>query len=146
MLLSDNQSATSNSMSTPTPPPSSGAVAGAGEFDYTDKSNLATTGKVACLLCQRQFGSEQVLAKHTAQSDLHKARIFSSFTQSLNSHVSWVQGHMEALLTLLLSFAQSPPMHLCDMHLMESASHHYTIFPSLIPPTTVSPRSDFALA
>ncbi|OXG70952.1 hypothetical protein C349_07117 [Cryptococcus neoformans var. grubii Br795] len=42
------------------------------EFDYTDVSTFATTGKVACLLCQRQFKSEDILRKHVAQSDLHK--------------------------------------------------------------------------
>jgi RNA-binding protein 5/10 len=44
------------------------------EFDYGDTHNFATTGKVACLLCQRQFKSEEMLRKHSAQSELHKAR------------------------------------------------------------------------
>ncbi|WWC59936.1 uncharacterized protein I303_102499 [Kwoniella dejecticola CBS 10117] len=47
-------------------------------FDYTDTSNLATTGKVACLLCQRQFKTEEVLKKHVAQSDLHKTNLADS--------------------------------------------------------------------
>lgn len=46
-----------------------------GDFDYTDTTNFASSGKVACLLCQRQFKSEEMLRKHNAQSDLHKARI-----------------------------------------------------------------------
>ncbi|WVR04075.1 hypothetical protein IAU60_001074 [Kwoniella sp. DSM 27419] len=47
----------------------------AGDFDYTDVSTLAVTGKVACLLCQRQFKTEEVLKKHVAQSDLHKSNL-----------------------------------------------------------------------
>ncbi|RXK38839.1 hypothetical protein M231_03895 [Tremella mesenterica] len=43
-------------------------------FDYSDLTTLATTGKVACLLCERRFGSEEMLRKHEAKSDLHKAR------------------------------------------------------------------------
>ncbi|WVQ73895.1 hypothetical protein IAR50_003476 [Cryptococcus sp. DSM 104548] len=58
------------------PAPESSGSAPEG-FDYTDTSTLASTGKVACLLCQRQFKSEDILRKHVAQSDLHKARIFS---------------------------------------------------------------------
>ncbi|KLT41040.1 hypothetical protein CC85DRAFT_329392 [Cutaneotrichosporon oleaginosum] len=44
------------------------------DFDYGDTYNFAATGKVACLLCQRQFKSEEMLRKHNAQSELHKAR------------------------------------------------------------------------
>lgn len=36
------------------------------DFDYSD------TNKMACLLCQRQFKTIEVLRKHTTQSDLHK--------------------------------------------------------------------------
>jgi RNA-binding protein 5/10 len=46
------------------------------DYDFTDVSTLAATGKVACLLCQRQFKSEELLKKHVAMSDLHKARYF----------------------------------------------------------------------
>ena len=35
------------------------------EFDYTDLN------KMACLLCQRQFKTVEVLMKHCSQSDLH---------------------------------------------------------------------------
>nr|XP_019049931.1 hypothetical protein I302_00351 [Kwoniella bestiolae CBS 10118]OCF28861.1 hypothetical protein I302_00351 [Kwoniella bestiolae CBS 10118] len=59
--------------SAPGPSRSPQAAAPADDFDYTDVSTLATTGKVACLLCQRQFKTEEVLKKHVAQSDLHKA-------------------------------------------------------------------------
>ncbi|WRT65424.1 uncharacterized protein IL334_002367 [Kwoniella shivajii] len=45
------------------------------DFDYTDVSTLAATGKVACLLCQRQFKTEEILKKHTNQSDLHKTNL-----------------------------------------------------------------------
>ncbi|KAK8861328.1 hypothetical protein IAR55_002147 [Kwoniella newhampshirensis] len=44
-------------------------------FEYTDLSTLASTGKVACLLCQRQFKTEEILRKHTVQSDLHKTNL-----------------------------------------------------------------------
>ncbi|TXT11024.1 hypothetical protein VHUM_01775 [Vanrija humicola] len=50
------------------------ASADEAEFDYTDTSSFATSGKVACLLCQRQFKIEDTLRKHVALSDLHKAR------------------------------------------------------------------------
>ncbi|OCF30828.1 hypothetical protein I316_07551 [Kwoniella heveanensis BCC8398] len=45
------------------------------DFDYTDVSTLASTGKVACLLCQRQFKTDEILRKHVAQSDLHKTNL-----------------------------------------------------------------------
>ncbi|BEI87992.1 uncharacterized protein CcaverHIS019_0107100 [Cutaneotrichosporon cavernicola] len=45
------------------------------EFDFGDTQNFATTGKVACLLCQRQFKSEEMLRKHNAQSELHKTNL-----------------------------------------------------------------------
>lgn len=50
------------------------------EFDYTDVSTFETTGKVACLLCQRQFKSEDILRKHVAQSDLHKNNLQDAAT------------------------------------------------------------------
>ncbi|RSH94379.1 hypothetical protein EHS25_004182 [Saitozyma podzolica] len=65
------------------PPPAPPA-----DFDYADVSTLATTGKVACLLCQRQFKTEEMLRKHTAQSDLHKARIKPGFTDILEFRAS----------------------------------------------------------
>ncbi|GMK54548.1 hypothetical protein CspeluHIS016_0111340 [Cutaneotrichosporon spelunceum] len=45
------------------------------EFDFADTHNFATTGKVTCLLCQRQFKSEEMLRKHNAQSELHKTNL-----------------------------------------------------------------------
>lgn len=54
-------------------------------FDFSDTTNFATTGKVACLLCQRQFKSEDQLKKHTDISELHKARLFL-FDHYLESH------------------------------------------------------------
>ncbi|WWD08598.1 hypothetical protein V865_006711 [Kwoniella europaea PYCC6329] len=61
--------------SAPGPSRSPQAATSSDDFDYTDVSTLATTGKVACLLCQRQFKSEDVLKKHVAQSDLHKTNL-----------------------------------------------------------------------
>ncbi|WVQ94318.1 hypothetical protein IAU59_001397 [Kwoniella sp. CBS 9459] len=55
--------------------PSKSPVSTSDDFDYTDVSTLASTGKVACLLCQRQFKTEEILRKHVAQSDLHKTNL-----------------------------------------------------------------------
>jgi len=46
------------------PPPSAETVAD--EFEYSDVK------KTACLLCQRQLKSLDLLRKHNAASDLHK--------------------------------------------------------------------------
>ncbi|KAL1410167.1 hypothetical protein Q8F55_004172 [Vanrija albida] len=54
---------------------SDAAPADEAEFDYTDTSSFATSGKVACLLCQRQFKIEDTLRKHVALSDLHKTNL-----------------------------------------------------------------------
>ena len=62
---------------------------------------MATTGKVACLLCQRHFKTEEVLQKHIVQSDLHKARLFLWKHLEL-AKLSWVQGTAELLLTSVL--------------------------------------------
>ncbi|WVQ83535.1 hypothetical protein IAT38_005676 [Cryptococcus sp. DSM 104549] len=74
------------------------------EFDYTDTSNFAATGKVACLLCQRQFKTEDILRKHVAQSDLHKARLrfhlFYLFPQSGLPNRPWVQGTLNGVADL----------------------------------------------
>lgn len=43
------------------------------KFDYTDTTQFKVTLRVSCLLCQRQFKTEEVLRKHCAMSDLHKA-------------------------------------------------------------------------
>lgn len=43
------------------------------KFDYTDTSQFKVTLRVSCLLCQRQFKTEEVLRKHCSMSDLHKA-------------------------------------------------------------------------
>lgn len=45
------------------------------EFDFSD------VGRIACLLCQRQFKSAEMMRRHEKESDLHKARIliFLSF-------------------------------------------------------------------
>ena len=37
-----------------------------------DESKLVDWGKLACLLCKRQFQSKEILTKHTQFSDLHK--------------------------------------------------------------------------
>lgn len=42
-------------------------------FDYTDTTQFKVTLRVSCLLCQRQFKTEEVLRKHCSMSDLHKA-------------------------------------------------------------------------
>jgi hypothetical protein len=86
------------------------------EFDYTDSSAFETTGKVACLLCQRQFKTQDVLGKHVLQSDLHKARLFL-WGSYLGYHTmsSWVQGCFEWSLTLFLH-AIPTFIHLYDMH------------------------------
>ncbi|WVF66706.1 hypothetical protein IAT40_001448 [Kwoniella sp. CBS 6097] len=55
--------------------PSKSPLSISDDFDYTDISTLASTGKVACLLCQRQFKTEEILRKHVAQSDLHKTNL-----------------------------------------------------------------------
>ncbi|ORY25257.1 hypothetical protein BCR39DRAFT_292207 [Naematelia encephala] len=47
-------------------------------FDYTDTVTLASSGKVACLLCQRQFKTEEMLKKHNAQSELHKTNLLDA--------------------------------------------------------------------
>ena len=52
------------------------------DFDYADLSTLATTGKVACLLCQRRFPSVEALKKHNAGSDLHKVHSHSKIRNS----------------------------------------------------------------
>jgi RNA-binding protein 5/10 len=57
-------------------PPSTSRPTSADDFDFTETSTMAATGKVACLLCQRQFKSLDLLKKHTEKSDLHKARSF----------------------------------------------------------------------
>ncbi|WWC68946.1 uncharacterized protein I206_102882 [Kwoniella pini CBS 10737] len=64
--------------SSPSPGPSKSpqtSITPSDDFDFTDFSSLATSGKVACLLCQRQFKTEEVLKKHVAQSDLHKTNL-----------------------------------------------------------------------
>ncbi|WWC87543.1 uncharacterized protein L201_002433 [Kwoniella dendrophila CBS 6074] len=77
--LSGEQSKTPTSASNPGPSRSpQGETTTPNDFDYTDISTLATTGKVACLLCQRQFKTEEVLKKHVAQSDLHKTNLADS--------------------------------------------------------------------
>lgn len=43
------------------------------KFDYTDTTQFKVTMRVSCLLCQRQFKTEEVLRKHCTMSDLHKA-------------------------------------------------------------------------
>ncbi|ODN80821.1 hypothetical protein L202_02970 [Cryptococcus amylolentus CBS 6039] len=63
---------TSASATAPAPEP---AASTPDNFDYTDISSLASTGKVACLLCQRQFKAEDILRKHVAHSDLHKTNL-----------------------------------------------------------------------
>ncbi len=42
------------------------------DFDYTDPV------KMACLLCQRQFKSMDVLGQHTMKSDLHKVGLWNA--------------------------------------------------------------------
>ncbi|ORX36419.1 hypothetical protein BD324DRAFT_628787 [Kockovaella imperatae] len=44
-------------------------------FDYSD---MTTGGKMACLLCQRLFKSEEELGKHTTRSELHKTNLLDS--------------------------------------------------------------------
>lgn len=74
----DPPAAAPSAPSTSTPAASAGAST-ADDYDYTDTTTFATTGKGACLLCQRQFKTEDILRKHVALSDLHKARIFVFF-------------------------------------------------------------------
>ncbi|KAL7419762.1 hypothetical protein Q5752_005678 [Cryptotrichosporon argae] len=61
-------------------PPQPAPPAHADAFDYSDTASFANLGKVACLLCQRQFKSEDVLRKHVAQSDLHKTNLANAET------------------------------------------------------------------
>ncbi|WWD16770.1 hypothetical protein CI109_101202 [Kwoniella shandongensis] len=68
----------------------------ADDFDYTDISTLASTGKVACLLCQRQFKTEDILRKHVAQSDLHKAPGMKRKAVSLAASASAAASNTEA--------------------------------------------------
>lgn len=84
------------------------------EFDYTDVSTFETTGKVACLLCQRQFKSEDILRKHVAQSDLHKARIYPFYSVSCSGFrammtrtdlCSWILPCLSSIITTPSSFA-----------------------------------------
>lgn len=91
--------------------PSTSAPVQTDEFDYTDLSTLATIGKVACLLCQRQFKTEEVLRKHVAQSDLHKARNVSRLYPELASS-SWVRGLTEYELTMIFTTKTAP----CNSH------------------------------
>ncbi|WVO17927.1 hypothetical protein L204_105625 [Cryptococcus depauperatus] len=56
------------------------------DFDYTDVSKFNSTGKVACLLCQRQFKTEDVLRKHVVQSDLHKNNLKDSSMCQAGQH------------------------------------------------------------
>jgi hypothetical protein len=83
------------------------------DFEYTDISTLAATGKVACLLCQRQFKTEEVLRKHVAQSDLHKARRSPGLTLG----PSWVQGHVKQKLT-------SAIYHIISLYAIPSSPNH----------------------
>ena len=41
--------------------------------------------QLACLLCQRKFGSREVLIKHQQFSDLHKVRCHSAWVESVSS-------------------------------------------------------------
>jgi len=86
------------------------------DFDYADLSTLATTGKVACLLCQRRFPSVEALKKHNAGSDLHKVHSHSKIRNStaltcgvsypgsaLSSFGVWFAGLMD-IVTDAISF------------------------------------------
>jgi hypothetical protein len=85
------------------------------EYDYTDLTTLASTGKVACLLCQRQFKTEEILRKHTAQSDLHKARSSPFDFQALNHHIKqWVVKAFVDVKTDIVYFTLR--MHPIDCH------------------------------
>lgn len=44
-------------------------------FVSADTLEYGDTNKLACLLCSRQFKALDQLRRHTAESDLHKARL-----------------------------------------------------------------------
>lgn len=103
--------------------PHSPATAREDTFDYSDISTLQSTGKVACLLCQRRFPSVEALKKHDAGSDLHKVHPRSETRQitilnfeavhlgpALSSFGVWVPG-----LTNIVTDAISSLM---TMHLL----------------------------
>lgn len=62
-------SAISNEPSTATTPEPAEA-----EFEFSD------TNAMTCLLCARQFKNIDQLKRHNKESDLHKARLFISFS------------------------------------------------------------------
>lgn len=105
------------------------------DFDYTDTSTYSTTGKVACLLCQRQFKSEEILRKHVVQSDLHKVHflffclhISGRWNTKLIKLEPWVQDIVDDLLTsyfLLLLFMHYP----CSTNNIPRHNYRTTISP-----------------
>ena len=76
-------------------------LSGSEEFEYSD------TTKMACLLCQRQLKSLELLRKHNLGSDLHKARstLSSLFTHPhplVTSRISYVLSSLSTRSDVLI--------------------------------------------